>query len=169
MRKHLPKRARFWIGLVILAVTLFSIPVGYGLAQDGATVTIDPSSSEVAVGDQTAVDIRVENVADLYGIEVHLTFDPALLEVVDADVVMPGIQVELLNSFLQPEMVVSNNADNTAGTIMCTAMQLMPSLPVTGTGDLVAITFQGNVEELSDIQFVALDLFDQNGLPITTT
>jgi YVTN family beta-propeller protein len=157
------------ISILLITVLLISmVPVLGVLAQD-TTVLLTPAYQDMNVGETRTVTLRVENVQGLYGYQANLQFDPAVLEVVDADGVTPGIQVELLSSFLQPEMVVSNVADNAAGTIMCTAMQLTPSLPVTGTGDLVAITFQGKVEGLSDVQFVDLNLFDQNGSPIAAT
>ena len=91
MKKQFAPCSRRWIGLVVLVSTLFSLPVVLGSAS-GATVSLSPSSSQVNVGATTTVNIRVASVTSLYGAEVHLTFNPALLEVVDSDgaVLVPG-------------------------------------------------------------------------------
>ncbi len=160
MRKQL-KLSRCWIGLVILAVTLFSIPVGYGLAQ-GTTVIIDPQSSEVAVGNTTTVDIRIEDVTGLYGAEVHLTFDPALLEVVDGNSGMAGVQIQP-GTFPNPHFLAQNVVDQTAGKIHFAVSQGPGDDPVSGSGVLATITFQGEAAGTSAISFDNILLSDQEG------
>ncbi|MBN1937520.1 MAG: hypothetical protein JW934_22875 [Anaerolineae bacterium] len=113
--------------------------------------------------------LHVDDVTNLYGYQANLQFDPALLQVVDADAVMPDVQVEVLNTFLQPDMLMTNVVNNAAGTIMCTVMQMAPTPSANGSGDLLAITFEGLAEGLSDISFVDLNLFDDLGAPIATT
>ena len=40
------------------------------------------------------VEVRVNDVTDLYAVDVKVAFDPSVLEVVDADPAKPGIQVQ---------------------------------------------------------------------------
>ncbi|MFQ6101336.1 MAG: LysM peptidoglycan-binding domain-containing protein [Anaerolineae bacterium] len=171
MRKQFPKLSHCWIGLVILVVTLVSTPAGYGLAQD-TTVIIDPQSSEVAVGATTEVHVRIENVTDLYGAEVHLTFDPALLEVVDADSDMAGVQIQS-GTFLSPDFTAQNRVDQEAGSIDFAVAQSPPHEPVSGSGVLATITFQGQAAGTSALNFSTTQpsppviLSDQDGGTIT--
>jgi hypothetical protein len=127
------------------------IPPGRELAQDGAAVTIDPPSVEVDVGATTTVDLRIENVSDLYYVEVLLFFDPALLEVMDAESTLSGVQVEP-GTFLGPDSTVDDNSvDSEAGEIIFT--QTAGDEPVSGSGVLAKITFRGKARGESEIEF----------------
>jgi hypothetical protein len=127
------------------------IQPGRELAQDGAGVTIDPPSVEVDVGATTTVDLRIENVSDLYYVELLLFFDPALLEVVDADSTLSGVQIEP-GTFLGPDSIVDDNGvDSEAGEIIFT--QTAGDEPVSGSGVLATITFQGKASGESEVEF----------------
>ncbi len=93
-------------------------------------------------GQPLVVALYVENVADLYGVEMELSFDPTIAQVVDADPGTPGVQIQPLDSFLSPDFVVMRVADNSAGTIEYAATQVFPQEPVSGSGPVAAITFQ---------------------------
>jgi LysM repeat protein len=153
------------IGLALLLTTLFSTPIGHGLAQ-GPTVVIDPPSREVAVGATTTVDIRIENVSDLFGAEVHLTFDPALLEGVDADAGKAGVQIQP-GAFLSPDFTAQNEVDQAAGKIDFAISQMAPHGPVSGSGVLATITFKGKAVGTSPINFVNVILAAPGGIPIS--
>jgi LysM repeat protein len=165
MNKHFSMLSRCWISLALLLAMLFSAPVGYSLAQDTA-VLISPATSEVAVGSTTTVDIRIENVADMYGAEVHLNFDPALLEVVDADADMDGVQIQS-GAFLSPDFVAQNNVDQAAGQINYAIAQMSPNQPVSGSGVLATVTFRGEVAGTSVVNFTNVILSDINGMLIS--
>lgn len=132
---------------------------------NGALVSIDPSSSKVALGSTTKVDIRVEDVAWLYGAEVYLDFDPDLLEVVDADADESGVQVEL-GTFLSPDFVTENSVDQVDGSIEFAVVQLEPSEPVTGSGTLAVVEFRGIARGTSALTFEDALLSDIDGMPI---
>ena len=131
-------------GLALLSVFHF---VGAGTAAEAraASASVVRCNPTVAVGqaDKTVdVDIYVENVVDLYGGDVRLSFDPTLLQVVDIDPNANGVQILLLDEFISPDFVIRKNADNTIGTIWYAATQVNPSEPVSGSGPLARITFQ---------------------------
>ena len=50
-----------------------------------AIVRCDPSTLHAFVGTTVSVTIYVQDVVDLYGLDVRLMFDPAFVQVVDAD------------------------------------------------------------------------------------
>ena len=78
MKERFLKRPHCFVSLAVLLAMLLFTPAGRGLAQ-GTMVVIDPSSSEVAVGATTTVDIRIDAISDLFGAEVHMEFDPAVV------------------------------------------------------------------------------------------
>jgi LysM repeat protein len=172
MKKQFSTLTRGWIGLALLLVMLFAAPTGYGLAQDTVT-TIDPSSSEVAVGATTTVDIRVENVTGLYGAEVHLTFDPAVVEVVDANAGEDGVQIQP-GTLLSPDFTAENAVDHVNGRIDFAIAQMAPHEPVSGSGVLATITLRGKAAGTSALSFsttlptLPVILSDRDGEPIST-
>ncbi len=165
MKKQFPTLPHCRIGLALLVALLLSVPVGYGLAQ-GTMVVVDPPSSEITVGAMTTVNIRVENVTDLYGAEVHLTFDPALLEVIDADPGTAGVQIEP-GPLLSPDFTAQNAVDQAAGKIDFAIAQMPPHDPVSGSGVLAIVTFQGKAAGTSAIDFANVILSDRDGQPFS--
>lgn len=80
---------------LILVGMLISLagPALFARAQGGTVVRIVPSSAQIGVGDTVSPGVRIENVAR-HSAEVNLTFDPLVLEVVDADPYLDGVQVQ---------------------------------------------------------------------------
>jgi len=165
MKKWFPTLTRCGVGLVLLLTMLLSTPVGYGLAQS-TTVIIDPPSSEVAVGTTTTVDIRIENVADLFGAEVHLTFNPALLEVVDADPSRDGVQIQP-GAFLNPYFTALNGVDQAAGGVHFAISEGPDDAVASGSGVLATVTFRGVAVGTSTFNFTSVILAAPGGIPIS--
>jgi len=107
-----------------------------------AVVRLEPATAYVGVGEIVSVQVVVENVINLYGAEVHLTFDPALLEVVDADLSVPGVQVRA-GTFPSPDLTALNSVDRAAGKVDFAIVQMPFHEPVSGSGVLVTIPFRG--------------------------
>lgn len=121
------------------------------------TLTVDPLTSTINVGEAITVDIVLSDVTDLYGIQLGLSFDPAVVNVV-GESVTPG-------DCPQPDFVVENFAENVTGTINYAAIQLNPTPPCDG-GVVAKIAFQGVAEGQSDIHFVEWLLSDTDGQPL---
>lgn len=120
----------------------FLLPARGALAQGAALIHLTPDPALVGAGQTVAVEVRVENVQDLYGLDIRLRFDPLVVEVVDADPATEGVQVRP-GDLLHPDLVVRNIADNTEGTIWFALTQLNPSEAVTGSGTAFVIVFRG--------------------------
>jgi len=157
----------FLLGIVLLVTQ----PASRGFAQGSTTILIQPSPSDVTVGDTITVEIQIENVTDLYGVDVRLSFDPALLEVQDADGnPANGVQIKT-GTFPAPDEVVKNEVDNAAGTIWYAVSQrrdLHPD-PVSDNGTLASVTFKGLAEGTSSVAFTYWKLVEIDGTEITTT
>jgi LysM repeat protein len=143
------------------------LPFAPVLAANGAAV-LTPAYQNIDVGQVTTVTLRVENVESLYGYQAAIVFNPAVLEVIDADANKPGIQAGL-GSFLQPDFVQQNSADNSVGAIICVVAQLAPTGAVSGSGDLFTVTFRGKAQGLSGIQFTDLKLARADGMEISVS
>ncbi|MBP6786059.1 MAG: hypothetical protein KA170_00620 [Candidatus Promineofilum sp.] len=132
-------------GLALLSAFYFA---GVGAAAElgaasASVVRCDPVVAAGPTHKPVTVDIYVENVVDLYGGDVRLSFDPTIMQVVDIDPNANGVQILLLDEFISPDFVIRKNADNAMGTIWYAATQVNPSEPVSGSGPLARITFQG--------------------------
>ena len=96
------------------------------------------------------VYIHLVNVHDLYALDVALTFDPDVLEVVDllSGEENPGVNLLPINTWFKSDYIVYNNAynqaedDNEAGTIRYVATQKRGATPVSGAGDVAKIRFR---------------------------
>ena len=140
-------------------------PVTTSWAQEETTVSIDPASQEVCLGTTATTDVLVENVTDLYGAAFEITFDPTLVEVVDADPVEAGVQIQP-GGFLSPDWLLDNTVDNDNGTIEYAVCQMSPSLPQSGDGVLARITWRGKARGTSPIAFTNVQLGAPGGVPI---
>lgn len=113
------------------------------------------------------VTVRINDVTNLYGAEVIVSFDPTILEVVDADGNSGnGIQIENAGMLSERIWVARNEADNTAGTAHYAVTLLNPAPPVTGSGDFIRIYFRAKAAETSTLHFSYTKLAEQGGVEI---
>jgi hypothetical protein len=107
-----------------------------------AVARIAPAIALVEPGGLVTASILITDVAGLYGADVRLTFDPTLVQVVDADPAVSGVQVSP-GPLLASPFIALNRVENTTGTIGFAATMLNPSLPITGGGVLYLVQFRG--------------------------
>ncbi len=131
----------------------------------GTVVRIVPAPQQIEGGQTSTAEIRVENVAGLWGAEIQLQFDPMLLQVQDADPGTEGVQIQT-GFFPSPDFVAENKVDNTAGIISYALTQLAPREPVNGSGQLASITFQAVNQGNSDLTLSVVKLATNQGQPI---
>lgn len=156
--------------LFLVALCLFfALPA----AAAGPTVTFSPSPLESPAGQTVPLAVRITDVQGLYGFEMQFKFDPAVVEVIDADPNAAGIQL-LPGDFLALDMLVHNQADNSAGTAEFVLTQINPSEAKSGAGVLLTIYLrgkaagQGSAVEIVKAQFAtrdgeAIDVALENG------
>lgn len=126
-------------------------------AQEPVVVRVTPANLSLAVGNTSDIAVEIVDVEGLYGFDIQLSFDPTVLEVVDADPDRPGTQVSL-GRMLEPGMSVRDGADNAAGTIHYAMTQLNPSEAKSGTGNLIVIKLRGKAAGDSDLTITSVDL-----------
>jgi len=143
-------------------------PSGSGPAQ-GTIVRCEPAAITVPVGQVVSMDLYVQDVGDLYGADLQLSFDPAVVRVVDADQNAAGVQIQLLSGFLKPDFVVRKVADNISGTIWYAATQVNPTLPVTGSGSLARVTLLPQATGTYSMPFTYQKLLRRTGVQVPAT
>jgi len=141
-----------------LALAAVAAPLAASLspagAQAPARVYLHPPSLSLAPAQVATLELRVENAQNLYGLEVHLAYDPHVLAVEDSDSAQPGIQVQLLDGFLRPGFVAQNSADNAAGRLDVAFTQVNPDPPVSGSGLLARIAVRALQPGVCAISFL---------------
>lgn len=148
--------------VLTLLATALSSP---GQAQT-SLIRMQPNPIEVKVGETAQLVIEIVDVQDLYGVDLLINFDPDVLEVVDSYTNQEGIQVNL-GMFLDAGLEIKNQADNEAGTVRFVMTQLNPSLPKSGSGQLVVITLKGKkVASSSPLTFEKVQLARRDGVEI---
>ena len=130
----------------------------------GTSISFSPASVSLDFGGEAWVTILVNEVVNLYGADVRLAFNPAIVEVVDA---IPGAPVSLqVGDMPYPDFVIKNEADNAAGTIWYAVTQLSPREPVSGSGILASVHIRGKGEGTTSLSFTNHDLVTREGLGI---
>lgn len=125
-------------------------------------VNVSPQHAEIPLGQEADILITVDDVADLYGLDVRLSFDPGVLEAVDLDAEREGVQVEG-GQFPHPDFVVKNEIDNDAGTIWYAVTQLNPREPANGSGTVITIRFRGKATGASTIDLTHVEPVNRRG------
>ncbi len=159
------------IKLIISSISILTLLFGLSLTAVSAADAIaqlTPPMQAINIGQTTTIALYVQNVQNLYGYQAALSFNPAILEVIDTDTNKPGVQVALGN-FLSPDFVQQNNADNSLGAIVCVVSQMAPSTAVSGSGVLFTITFRSKAQGVSPIQFTDLKLARNDGVEISVS
>lgn len=143
-------------------------PAQPAAAQAEAVIRFEPAAAQVSSGASQVVEIRIENVTNLAGADVQVQFNPAVLQVQDADPAKDGIQIQPGN-FPAPDFVATNVVSNTLGLLQYAAVQIPPTQPVSGSGLVARITFQAIAVGTSDLIFSRADLASGEAQPITVT
>jgi LysM repeat protein len=143
-------------------------PPAEPVAQENARLYFEPSPGQTTVGNVAAVRLRLENVQNLYGLEVHLTFDASVVQIEDDDPSRAGVQIAL-GEIPHPEFIVQNMVDNNGGRVDYAVVQLSPRPPASGSGVVATLHFRGLREGSSPIRFIGAKLASPEGLEIPVT
>lgn len=134
------------------------------LRTSGARVEFAPSYLELPQGQATTFDVMVFNVSNLCGYELHLGFDPSVLQVVDMDPVRTGINIAP-GDFVSPDFVPLNESSNITGTVSIGVIQVGRD-PQSGDGRLASVMFDAVGMGDSALRFDGVSLADDQGLEV---
>jgi hypothetical protein len=152
--------------IILLSVILSSTSFANNKLLNGGLLWLNPASSTTAVGGTRDIMVQLENVANVFGAEIALSFDPTILAVVDADPGTPGVQI-FTGSCPAPDFVLTNEADNSLGTIGYILTQLSPTPPCDG-GKVATIRFVCLTEGIGQVAFTSYVVSDDdyNEIPV---
>lgn len=161
-----PNRLGFMIYVltgVVLIVSFLTVA-----AQASTIVQVTPPMLSIGYGERAQFSIEVMNAENMYGFELHVSYDPTMIQVVDGDPSVAGIQLlpgdlyEVGQGFL-----VASDADNETGMALYAFTLLAPAAPMEGNGTLAMVEVEaiGGGSSAIDLEEVILASPDGEALP----
>ena len=151
----------FWTIFLVLVFCLTVVLAAGSAGAEPAVVPLlwlNPTDPVITIGTTVDVDMQLDDILDVYGVELNLSFDPAILQVTGGSLTPATCP--------QPDFVSADSgADNTAGTIKYAATQLNPT-PACDGGVVASINFECIAEGESPVTFGSTIISNRNGLPI---
>ena len=114
-----------------------------------------------------ALEIWVDNARNLYAVDLEIRFNPAKLQLADADAAQEGIQLQP-GQTPAPDFIASNSGDNQTGVAHYVITQVAPREGFNGSGLIATLLWEGQVDPAA-VFFGQITLVDQNGQPIQAT
>ncbi len=148
---------------LFLISLIFALPV----RAQSARLHTDPLSLEIKAGAQGNISIVFDHVEQLYGLEIHLSFDPAVIQVMDANASIDGVQVSRA-AWLEDALIAVNKVDNDQGVIDFAATLLRPAQPVSGRKTVLTVRLQGVTEGTTRLSIEDASLVNYEGMMIPT-
>jgi len=142
--------------------------IGFWHGEAGPKIRVSPPMSTTTLSDLITIAIEIDDIANLYASQLQLTFDPTIVEVVDAYDFEPGTQIRH-GDLLVPDTTIRNSADNSSGTIDY-LISLQGEKPgVDGSGTFAEITFRPLVTGTTALTFTNVLLSDPQSRAIEVT
>jgi hypothetical protein len=113
--------------------------------------------------------VTVMNAVHLRTVALEVTYDPHVVQVVDADPYAWGVQVSLAGPLMvDPSVVTRNEVDTTNGRIFFEA-NMYGSLLIEGTSALITIDWRPQMPGATAVTIVRADMTPDGGTPIPGT
>ncbi len=138
-------------------------------AQDAAVVLLEPQTLSLGQGQTSSVVVRIEEAANVYGVQLELSFDAGIIKVLDENEAKPGVQISAGDFLAVDEgFEADNNVNNETGQLTYTLSLLAPAEPASGAGTLVEFEVEALESGGAVLQLVSIILASPNGtqLPV---
>jgi hypothetical protein len=151
-------------------ITSASVGVGIAPPPGNTVVVVEPEhlvASWCSFEESTAISVK--NVSQLRTVSLEVLYDPAVVQVVDADPSQWGVQVRLDGGFLShPSTVALNEVDTDNGRIYFEA-STMGTETINGDAGLIIIDWRPQMPGITDIILAIAVLTADGGTPIPHT
>jgi hypothetical protein len=134
-----------------------------------AVLWVDPAQDMLFCGETTTISINIRDVVNLYGVQFDLTFDPNVIEVIDADG-DPGNGIIVPGDIFPPNEyeVAYEQVDNVGGLVefAISLLRVPKAPPFAGSGTVAEITVRGLADGVSPLVLLDAKLANSEGQPI---
>lgn len=151
--------------LLFLLISICSFGLASAVEAQSITRAGLLEDMEIRPGVEVEIPIDIENVTDLYGIDIELEFDPEFWEFRDADTRREGIQ-PATGTFLDPGMTLFNIIDMEEGRIHLVLSQVNPSVGKSGTGNILVLYATALKTGTTSFEVSKVELSTRDGIGI---
>jgi len=153
----------------VLSSSIMTIGPAYAApsTQSGTSVNISPGQTDLACGDTALVEIRINDVAKLYGVDVKVGYDPNVIEIMDADDSDDDVQIQagdLPDVSNGQGLIQTNSAAD--GIISYAAVRLGQDMAQDGSGVVASMTIKGLAAGTTDLMFESVLVANETAGPI---
>jgi hypothetical protein len=127
-------------------------------------IRILPQPAFVGVGGTVTVDVWLENVGNIYGLDFKLNFEKAEVSIPSGKVTPLWEVFDEDNQFTISNKVIS--VDGAYNQLQYALTNVNPAEPFTGTGRVCSITFSGLAEGTTALDFTYAKGSTQDGDPL---
>lgn len=151
--------------ITIFILSLIPAAVPSAAATTKASLDLRLESFKIKPGEETIVEVRVKDAAPVYGAEFTISFDPNILEVVDADAQAKGVQIAPGDFFdlSKSHFPLQNHADNSEGSVRYAVSMLNPAPAAQGSGDMAKIAFRAKSPGQAGVRIETSTFGTRNG------
>ena len=132
------------LGKILLWTTFLQILILTQTTPANATpepmIKVEPYANFAQVGEPFTINISLTDVQNLYGVDVSLSWDASILQIVDADVRL-GVERYSDGVLHETVNIYWSKINNTSGKYCLVASSQKPAPPFSGKGTIVRITF----------------------------
>jgi hypothetical protein len=151
------------IALGLLLLFTLALPMQTAFAQTGSAAQGGIFDDyQVQPEGRVEVPIEIRDVEGLYAIDIQIAFDPAVVQVEDANPSQSGVQ-PALGTFLDAGLTLFNEVDNETGLIRFVMTQANPSEAKSGDGVVLVLYLTGVRAGESDLEVTFLELSTRAG------
>jgi hypothetical protein len=124
-------------------------------------VCLRPLYQRISAGQQTTVDVAIDNVTDLGAFQFTLSYNPEVVSVVDVEV------RPFISSTIRPVTCLEPPSDPGELQFLCVTLGAEPAGP-NGNGELARITFEGAALGLTPLALDGIIVTDVDGAAFPT-
>lgn len=120
--------------ILIVNIFLCQMPI------QAAEVVMGVDKVNALVGTELIFNLTAEDLTEAYVVDIELSYNPEIIEVLDQDINKPGVQL-VSGEFMQHEssFYVRNSVDSELGKIQLVYARLYPAPPVSGDGVILSL------------------------------
>lgn len=108
------------------------------------------------------IELQVNEIQNVYGMQVELNYNPSELQVVDASS-KTGVQVHSSNFFPDDAYDIANTVNTRSGNIRYAVSLLKPAEEISGSGSLIKLGFKTLTPEVASLQVETIKFGNKNG------
>lgn len=136
-----PYHALFETGILVLLILSFPfIAFQATAASESASVKVEPSNVYEPVGENFTITIEIENVGDLYGVDIILSWNASILRCINIKP-MAGVEEHEGGILNGKTLLLSNNVSRQGDQYQIVAQSLPPAMPFSGNGSVASLEF----------------------------